>query len=54
MVIICLKNELQTPIDLIKGKGFIFKRNRHYLAETMTDVDYTDDLALPRNTPAQA
>ena len=29
-------------------------RNRQYLAETITDADYTDDLVLLINTPAQA
>ena len=44
-------------IDLIKENGFTLKkkaRNRWYSAETMTDADYVDDLALLTNTPAQA
>ena len=28
-------------------------RSRQYLAETITDADYTDDLAFLANTPTQ-
>ena len=42
-------------IDLIKENGFLPKeaRSRLYPAEK-TNTDYTDDLALLANTPAQA
>ena len=30
------------------------KKSRRYPAQTITDVDYTDDIALLANTPAQA
>ena len=57
LFIINLAYILQTSIDLIKENGFSLKkkkaRNRQYPAETINDTDYTDDLALPSNTPAQ-
>ena len=35
--------------------GFTFKKTRsRYLAETMTNADYRDNLALLTNTPTQA
>ena len=37
-------------IDIIKEKV----RSRRYPAETITDADYADDIALRTNTPAQA
>ena len=30
------------------------ERSRRYTAQTITDVDYADDIALLANTPAQA
>ena len=30
------------------------KRSRRYPAQTITDVDYADDIVLLANTPAQA
>ena len=56
MLIICLDYVLQMLIDLIKENGFTPKkaRSRQYTAETVTATDYSDDLALLRNTPAQA
>ena len=43
-------------IDLMKENGFTLAkaRIRRYPAETVTDVDYADDIALLANTPAQA
>ena len=40
----------------MKENGFTLKkaRIRLYPVETMTDADYTDDLALLKNTPVQA
>ena len=42
-------------IDKIKGNGFKLtkKRRRRYPAKTITDVDYTDDIVLLENAPAQ-
>ena len=39
-----------------KRKWFYIKKDEKtwYPAETMTDTDYTDDLVLLANTPAQA
>ena len=56
LFIICLDYMLQTSIDLMKENGFKLAktRSRRYLAQTITDVDYTDDKALLANTPAQA
>ena len=36
------------------GFKLVMERNRRYTAQTITDADYTDDIALPANTPAQA
>ena len=58
--IIYLDYVLQTSIDLIKESDFSLKkkkkrgRSRQYPTETITDPDYTDDLALFANTSAQA
>ena len=56
MFIICRDYGLQTSIDLMKENGFALKnpRSRRYPAETTTDADYTDDIALLANTPTQA
>ena len=42
--------------DLMKENGFTLKkaRSRQCSAETITDADYTNDLALLVHTPAQA
>ena len=52
LFIICLNYILWTSSDLIKENGFTLKktRSRWYHAETMTDTDYTDDLALLANS----
>ena len=54
--IICLDYVLRTPIDKMKDNGFRLtkKWSRRYLTHTITDVDYTDDIALLTNTPTQA
>ena len=56
LFIICLDYVLRTSVDKIKGNGFKLtkKRNRKYLAQTITDVVYADDRALLENTPSQA
>ena len=54
--IICLNYVLKTSIDIIKDNSFKLtkERSRRYPAHTITDADYTDDIALLANTPAQA
>ena len=56
LFIICLDNVLRTPIDLIKENGFkpVKERSRRYPAQTITDADYADDIALIANSPTQA
>ena len=56
LFIICLDYVLRTSIDKIKENGFELtkKRSRRYLAKTITDANYTDDIALLANTPNQA
>ena len=53
--IICLDYVLRTSIDM-KENGFKLgkERSRRYPAQTSTDADYTDDIALLANIPAQA
>ena len=52
---ICPDYELPTLIDLMKENGFTLgkTRSRRYPAHTMTDTDYTDDIALLANPPTQ-
>ena len=40
----------------MKGNGFTLTkvRSRAYLTQTITDTDYTDDIVLMANTPAQS
>ena len=47
---------LRTSLDTIKEKGFTLRkaRSRRYPAQTVTDADYADDLALLADIPAQA
>ena len=54
--IIWLDNVLRTSIDKMKDNGFklIKERSRRYPAQTITDADYADDIALLANTPSQA
>ena len=53
LFIICLDYVLRTSIGKIKQNGFELtkKRNRRYLAKTITDADYADDIAILANTP---
>ena len=55
LFIICLDYVLRTPIDLMKENSFKLakERSRRYLAQTMMDMDYADDIALLANIPAQ-
>ena len=56
LFIICLDYVLRISIDKIKENSFKLtkERSRRYPAKTITDVDYTDDIALLANTSAQA
>ena len=56
LCIICLDYELRTSIDKIKENGFelIKKRSRRYPTKTITNADYTNDIAILANTPEQA
>ena len=56
LFIICLDYMLRTSIDKIKDNGIKLtkERSRRYLAHTITDKDYTDDIALLANMPTQA
>ena len=56
LFILCLDYVLRTSIDKIKENGFELtkKRSRKYPAKTITDADYSDDIAILVNAPAQA
>ena len=56
LFIICLDYVLRTSIDLMKINVFKLAKERswRYPAQTITDADYADDIALLANTPAQA
>ena len=56
LFIICLDYVLRTSIDKITENGFKLtkERSRNYSAKTITNANYTDDIALLANAPAQA
>ena len=56
LFIICLDYVFRISIDKMKDNGFKLtkERSRRYHAQTITDADYADDLALLANTPTQA
>ena len=56
LFIISLDYVLKTSIDLMKENDFTLakERSRRYLAQTITNVDYADDIVLLTNTPIQA
>ena len=56
LFIICLDNVLRTSIDKFKENSskLTKERSRRYPAKRITDTDYTDDIALLANAPAQA
>ena len=56
LFIICLDYVLRMSIVIMKDNGFKLakERSRRYSAQTITDADYTNDIALLANTPAQA
>ena len=49
----CLDYMLRTSIDKMKDNGFMLtkERSRRYPTQTITDADYTNDIALLANTP---
>ena len=53
LLIICLDYVLRTSIDKIKENVFkpTKERSRRYPAQTITDADYVDNIALLANTP---
>ena len=55
LFIICLDNELRTSIDIIRDNVLKLakERSRRYPAQTITEVDYADDIALLTYTLAQ-
>ena len=56
LFIIFLEQILRTSIDLMKENGFAWEkaRSRWYPAQTITNADSADDMALLGNTPIQA
>ena len=55
LFIICLDYMHRTSIDKMKDNSFKLtkERSRRYPAQTITDVDYVNDIVLLANTPAQ-
>ena len=55
LIIFCLNCMLRMSIDKIKENSFKLtkERSRKYPAQTITDVDFADDIAILANTPAQ-
>ena len=56
LFIICLDYVLRTSIDLMKENSFKLPKeiSRRYPAQTITDADYADDIALLANSPTLA
>ena len=56
LFIICLDYVLRMSIDIMNDNSFKLakERNRRYLAQTITDANYADDIVLLTNTSAQA
>ena len=56
LFIICLDYMLRTLIDKIRENDFELtkQKSRRYPAKTITDADYTNDIAILANTPNQA
>ena len=54
LFIICLDYVLRTSVDKMKENGFKLtkERSRRCHTQTITDVDYADDIALLANAPA--
>ena len=55
LFILCLDFVLRISIDEIKENGFKLtkERSRRYPAQTITDAEYSDDIALLANAPSQ-
>ena len=55
LFIILLDYVCRTSIDIMKDKGFKLakERSRKYLAKTIAEADYADEIALLANTPTQ-
>ena len=55
LFIICLDYVLRTSIELMKDNGFKLtkERSRRYHAQTITDMDYANDIAILANTQAE-
>ena len=51
LFIICLDYVLRTSTNLVKENGFTLAKAR---SRTITDMNYTDDIALLASTPVQA
>ena len=56
LFIICLDYMLRMSIDLMKENSFKLakERSRRYPSQTITDADYTNDIALLANSSTQA
>ena len=54
LFIICLDDVLRTSIDIMKDNGFKLakERSRRYPTQTITNLDYANDIVLQANTPA--
>ena len=55
LFIICLDYEFWTSIDKMKDNSFKLRkeRSRRYPAQTTTDADYSDNIAILANAPVQ-
>ena len=55
LFIICLDYVFRMSIDLMKENSFKLakERNRRYPTQTITDADFTDNIALLANLPTQ-
>ena len=56
LFIICLDFVLRMSIDKMKDNGFKLAKeiSRRYLAQTIMDADYANDIVLLANIPIQA
>ena len=56
LFILCLDYILWTSVDQIKENGFTLKKAKswQYPTETVSDADYSENLALLTNAPAEA
>ena len=54
LFIICQDYVHWTSMDLMRENGFTLAKVRRYPAQTITDADYADGIAILANIPAQA